>query len=183
MISHVDNDRNANPTRDRNGTTVEWSSPPEEHLRVVRRINKPVDEVERALRIQPDRLVRIAYDADTEAKTSAIVSLSPFGSQRWLHIPARIEFSTPPPHHSGAVISLRWEASHLTRLFPRLEADMAVHPRRDATDLELEGTYRPPLGITGFMFDRLVGKRFAAAAAVGFVEALAVAIERDSDAS
>lgn len=92
MISHVGNDRNAKSTRDHTGTTAEWSSPPEEHLRVVRRIAKPLDEVERALRIQPDRLVRIAYGADTEAKKSAIVGLSPFGSQRWLRLPARIEF-------------------------------------------------------------------------------------------
>ena len=97
-------------------------------------------------------------------------------------MPARIEFSTPPPHHAGAVISLKWQASHLSRYFPVLEADISVSQGTDTTDLELHGTYRPPLGIAGFTFDRLVGKRFAAAAAVGFVEALGDAIEGD-DAS
>lgn len=179
MISDVGNDRSAKPTGRHAGTTTEWSSSAEEHLRVVHRIAKPADEVERALRIRPDRLVRIAYGFDVEAKTSAIISLSPFRSQHWLRVPARIEFSTPLPHHAGAVISLKWQASHLSHYFPVLEADLLVNQGTGTTDLELQGTYRPPLGIAGFMFDRLVGKRFAAAAAVGFVEALGDAIERD----
>jgi hypothetical protein len=161
---------------------AEWSPAPEEHLRVLRKIGKPIAEVESALRIRPDRLVRIAYGTDVEAKTSAIISLTPFRSQRWVRVPARVEFSSPSPDHRGAVISLKWQASHLNRYFPVLEADIAVLRGTGTAEVELQGTYRPPLGIAGLVFDRLVGKRIATAAAVGFVEALAVAIEAEEAA-
>ena len=161
-------------------TTAEWSPATHEHVRVSRRIDRPVADVERVLRIEPDRLVRAAYGVDVAA-TSTVIALPLFGSLKGLRVPVRVEFRTPrPPRH--AIISLKWQATYLNRYFPVLEADIEVHAGPDVADLELNGTYLPPLGIAGLVFDRFIGRRIATSAAVGFVDALATAIEQDDRA-
>ncbi|HUZ18947.1 MAG TPA: hypothetical protein VMU75_00030 [Acidimicrobiales bacterium] len=160
-------------------TTAAWFPAADERLRVSRTIMRSSVEVARALHVRPDQLVRVAYNTEITEATGAIILLSPVKSQRWLRVPARVELLTPPPQHPDAIISLRWQAARLSRLFPVLEADLAVRPAAGGTELRLDATYRPPLGIAGLVFDHLVGRRIATAATVGFVDALAVAIERD----
>ena len=158
-------------------TTAVWSPATHEHVRVSRRIDRPVADVERVLRIEPDRLVRIAYGVDVTA-SSTVIGIPLFTSLKGLRVPVRVEFRTPrPPRH--AIISLEWQATYLNRYFPVLKADIEVHAGPDLVELELNGTYLPPLGIAGLVFDRFIGRRIASSAAVGFVVALASAIEQD----
>jgi hypothetical protein len=162
-------------------TKAEWSPAIHEHVRVSRRIDRPEAEVERMLRIEPDRLVRVAYGVDATA-AATVISLPLFGSLDAPRVPVRVEFLTPRPPRSAAIISLKWQATFLNRYFPVLEADIAVLHGPELAGLELNGTYLPPLGIAGLVFDRFVGRRIATAAAVGFVDALATAIELDDTA-
>ena len=163
---------------DRERTTAKWTPASSEGLCVSRIVHRSIADVERALRIRPEKLVRAAYDCKIDAKDGAVVPLFLVSSQRWFRVPVRVGFWSPTAR-SGAVISLRWQATHLTRYFPVLEADLAARPSAGVTVLELNGTYRPPLKIAGLIFDYFVGKRIATATAVGFVDALASAIERD----
>lgn len=48
------------------------------------------------------------------------------------------------------------------RGFPAFGATLTVRPAGEDTDLVLEGSYEPPLGIIGRLFDRVVGQRLAA---------------------
>ena len=164
------------PHTARSRTTAQWTPAAYEHVSVSRPMDRPLADIERVLKIQPHRLLHIAYGTEV-APTGTVVSLRIFTSLPWLRVPTRVEFSTPPPHHSGT-ISLKWEAAHLSRYFPVLEADIGVRPDADKANLVLEGTYKPPLGIVGLVFDHLVGRRFATAAATGFVDALAASIDR-----
>ena len=169
---------NRSADEDRERATAKWTPASSEGLYVSRIVHRSIADVERTLRIRPEKLVRAAYDCKIDARDTAVIPLSLVGSQRWFRVPARIEFWRPTAQ-SGAAISLRWQATHLTRYFPVLEADLAARPGAGVTVLELNGTYRPPLKIAGLIFDYFVGKRIAAATAVGFVDALASAIERD----
>lgn len=158
-------------------TTAEWSTS-EEHLRVWRELDRPSTEVERTLHLRPDELLRLAYGSADDQSGTATVKLSPVRSQSWLRVPALIDFWTPPPERSGAILSLRWRATRFPRYFPVLDAELVVRPLGENTTLELDGRYRPPLGFLGLLFDLLVGRRIAAAVATGFIETLGAAIER-----
>jgi hypothetical protein len=77
-------------------------------------------------------------------------------------------------------LHLSWEASSNARLFPVMEATLsafALSPTE--TQIELRGTYVPPLGAVGAAFDRLVGHRIAEAAVHRFVEDVAERLRND----
>jgi len=159
------------------GTTAEWFPAADERMRVTRPMSRSLAEVERALRVRPDEIVRLAYGAARTHDAGADATLSPFRSQRWVHVSVRVEFRSPPPAHSGAVISLTWHANRRSKYFPVLTGDIFLHPRNGGTLIELDGAYRPPLGLAGLVFDRVLGRRIATAAAVGFVSALGAALD------
>jgi hypothetical protein len=48
------------------------------------------------------------------------------------------------------------------RGFPSFGATLTVRPAGKDTDLVLEGSYEPPGGVVGHLFDHLVGQRLAA---------------------
>jgi hypothetical protein len=48
------------------------------------------------------------------------------------------------------------------RGFPSFGATLTVGPAGKDTDLVLEGSYEPPGGVVGRLFDRVVGQRLAA---------------------
>lgn len=157
---------------------AEWFPVANARLHVSRTVGPSPADVERMLRIQPELLLQLAYDVKAVDATGVNIVLSPLKSQRWLRIPAHVEFWTPPSHHSNAIISLRWQAIHLSRYFPVLEADLAVRPGTSTAQVELNGSYRPPLGFVGLVFDHFVGKRIATVAAVGFIDAICGAIDK-----
>lgn len=48
------------------------------------------------------------------------------------------------------------------RGFPSFGAILTVRPTGKETDLVLEGSYEPPGGVVGALFDRIVGQKLAA---------------------
>jgi len=66
----------------------------------------------------------------------------------WTHLVRR---------HAG--LSFKWRPQ--TRAFPRFGAVLTVRPRNGTSTLSLEGSYDPPGGWLGRLFDRLVGERLA----------------------
>jgi hypothetical protein len=48
------------------------------------------------------------------------------------------------------------------RGFPSFGATLTVRPTGEETDLVLEGSYEPPGGFVGRLFDRIVGQKLAA---------------------
>ncbi|HWG60669.1 MAG TPA: hypothetical protein VG253_03055 [Streptosporangiaceae bacterium] len=62
---------------------------------------------------------------------------------------ATVKFLAPEPHDHIAVVPLRWEATLADgRLFPVLDADIALLPVGEQTRIVLSGSYRlPPEGL------------------------------------
>src|SRR5262249_47925885 len=67
----------------------------------------------------------------------------------------------PPPGDPAApqiVLQLEWEAAKRPRLFPFMQAELAVYPLTPTeTQLDFWGHYEPPLGIVGTAMDSIVG--------------------------
>jgi hypothetical protein len=178
MTKNVDHSADQAAVHDGATTAAEWFPVAHARLHVSRTVRPSPADVERMLRIQPELLLQLAYDVEAVGATGVNITLSPVKSQRWLRVPAHVEFWTPPAHHGNAIISLRWQAIHLSRYFPVLEADLSVRPGAGTAQIELDGTYRPPLRFVGLVFDHFVGKRIATVAAVGFVDAVCGAIDK-----
>jgi hypothetical protein len=79
-----------------------------------------------------------------------------------------------PGHTPSTIFELRWRAAHRAAVFPAMTAELHVYPLgKSETQLELRGTYRPPLGPLGTMIDGVVGHRIAEASVHRFVADIA----------
>jgi hypothetical protein len=79
--------------------------------------------------------------------------------------------SSPPM----TLIELEWEAAKTPRLFPFMKAELSVYPLTSTeTQLNLTGSYEPPLGVIGSVIDSVVGHRIAEASVHQFITDIAV---------
>ena len=156
--------------------TVEWLPAELERLRLRKWIAVQAVDVERALRVEPERLTRLAFES-VPADGGRAITLFATKSHLVARVLARLEWSTPSPGESQAVIGLTWRSIRAERLFPVMNGELFVRSQPTGCDLVFEGSYRPPLGIVGLVLDHLVGRRLAVRAAEDFIEGLAAALE------
>ena len=72
------------------------------------------------------------------------------------------------------VLTLEWEAAKSPRLFPFMQAELAIYPlTATETQLDLRGEYEPPLGPLGKALNSLVGHRIAEASVHRLLEDVA----------
>ena len=68
------------------------------------------------------------------------------------------------------VLKIGWEASRATAHFPSMKATLSIYPLSPTeTQLDLQGTYTPPLGVVGAALDVLALHRVAEASVHRFV--------------
>ena len=71
-------------------------------------------------------------------------------------------------------IPITWQALHAKRAFPVMQAELLVYPLTSTeTQLELAGTYAPPLGVIGRAIDSALLHRIAEASVLQFVQEVA----------
>lgn len=91
----------------------------------------------------------------------------------------RVRMTVDPGRNRGdtMVVPIHWEATGPTVLFPRLDADLEFAPvGPDTTQLNLWGTYDPPLDGFGDRLDRLVFHRVAEATVRAFLARVAQSV-------
>ena len=67
-------------------------------------------------------------------------------------------------------LHFEWEAAKSPRLFPFMQAELAIYPlTASETQLDFTGRYQPPLGAVGSALDALVGHRIAQVSVHRFV--------------
>jgi hypothetical protein len=97
----------------------------------------------------------------------------------------RVHVGDAVRHGDTTRLAVRWEATGPgSALFPALDADLILTPAGEqATDLILDGVYRPPLGLLGATVDRAILNRVATATIRDFIDRVAKAILEPSDTS
>ena len=83
------------------------------------------------------------------------------------------------PAAEGRMMNVTWQPEGTVAL-PTFEGALVVGSNGDprATYLELDGSYTPPFGVAGQIFDAAIGKRIAQATAREFLKDLKSAIEK-----
>lgn len=90
----------------------------------------------------------------------------------------RMEVGEPVGEEETMLLPILWEATGRPGLFPRMEAEVVLAALGPGlTQLSLRGSYRPPLGPIGRVFNRALLHRVAEASVKGFVDQVARAIE------
>ena len=79
-------------------------------------------------------------------------------------------------------IQLGWTAASHAALFPSMEAVLSIYPLSPTeTQLDLDGKYRPPLGVVGSALDALFGHRIAEAAVLRFLRDVSAYLGKELD--
>lgn len=77
-------------------------------------------------------------------------------------------------------LELAWTAKTAAGLFPSMEATLSLYPLSGhETQLELDGRYRPPLGVVGNAIDAVIGHRLAQASVLRFVQDVAARVNAE----
>jgi hypothetical protein len=77
-------------------------------------------------------------------------------------------------------VTLGWEAARAAAFFPVMNAELSFWPLTSTeTQLDLEGVYRPPLGIVGNAVDAVVGHRVAEATVHRFLDDVVEQLRRE----
>lgn len=75
-------------------------------------------------------------------------------------------------------LQLHWKTPSRMPL-PVMSGLITVRPSAPATELRMEGTYEPPLGALGRLFDRIIGRYVAQRTVDRFLDELAVFVENE----
>jgi hypothetical protein len=82
--------------------------------------------------------------------------------------------------HPTLRIAMTWQAAQHPAMYPTMRATLSIYPLSSTeTQLDLEGTYDPPLGVVGEALDAIAFHRFAEASVGELVRELAIYLRRD----
>lgn len=130
-----------------------------------------------ATRVCAERDVDCAFSATIEiiARLFAAGADYRVGPFRSIHTRVRLEAAevrdTTDQARVHDALHLRWEAPSRFPL-PVMHGLITVRPRAPVTELHMEGTYVPPLGPLGKVFDRIIGCHLAQRTMNGFLDEL-----------
>jgi hypothetical protein len=156
-------------------------------LRVYAYVSKPYEAV---------RTLLYAHAAEVfpRATTSAVTRAGEVGSQLRVNavgvdvgVDVRIQVGAlrdeEGPRGMSPItrVPITWEAVKAAALFPSMSAELSAWPlTATETQIELEGSYVPPLGVVGNALDAVVGHRIAEAAVHRFLDDVVAEIRRDA---
>jgi hypothetical protein len=90
------------------------------------------------------------------------------------------ETMSSPYGYQVTVFPLSWSSIAHPSLFPLMHAKLYVYPLSSReTQIELEGTYQPPLGALGGAIDAAIGHRIAEASVLRFVQDVAALLRAE----
>lgn len=85
-----------------------------------------------------------------------------------------------PSGREALRIPIKWQAKRASRVFPVMQAELMVYPLTPTeTQLELAGSYEPPLGPLGRALDGALLHRIAEASVLQFIQEIARYMRED----
>jgi hypothetical protein len=156
-------------------------------IRVFEYVNQPYERVAAWVKRDPEALFRRATDVAGERARTVASGLDVDVGGLAVRAPIEIEIASVEEHapRPGAAsrvtrVSLRWQAAKGAAWFPTMEADLSFYPLSpDETQVDLDGSYVPPLGAVGAAANALVGHRIAEASVHRFVRELTERVRAD----
>ncbi len=155
-------------------------------LRCYEYVNRPFEEVRKALHARALEVFQRATTAAAARADALVANLRvDVGSMKVgvdVHLHVRGTHDEPAQDGISPVtrVSLAWEATRGAGLFPTMSAELAAWPLSSSeTQLELEGEYRPPLGIVGSAIDAVVMHRVAEASVKRFLDDVVEQLRRE----
>lgn len=147
-------------------------------IRCYEYVNKPFAQVQGALRCDAAGIFARATTKATArvvaVQLHARVGPLDVATEVKVEVGAALDTLSSAYGYDVTVFPLAWRAVHTPNLFPRMKGKLSVFPiSRDVTQLELEGTYDPPLGLIGDALDALAGHRVAEASVLQFLREVA----------
>jgi hypothetical protein len=137
-------------------------------------VNRPYVTVRDALALDPKGIFQRATVA-TAARAGAIgaelhVALGPLAVTAEIAITiVSVEDATELGQPATRLV-LEWNAKHRASMFPTMRATLSIYALSPTeTQLDLLGTYDPPLGIFGDAIDKVILHRIAQASAHHFI--------------
>lgn len=123
-------------------------------LRVYDYVNQPFSRVSEALAENVEEIIRRATTATGEEATLH-AQVGPIDLTAGVTLAIGPMDETPLPSGRPALrIPITWEATKAARAFPMMRAELTVYPlTATETQLELVGSYEPPLGPLGAALD------------------------------
>jgi hypothetical protein len=161
----------------------------EREIRAFDYVNKPYEPVRDALREDAlsifQRATQLAESRSGDLVASLSVDLA--GVKISKDISIKVGEIREDLGHSQLTrvthIPLEWHAADSPGLFPAMQADLKVYPLSfTETQVELSGSYDPPMGVLGDAVDRVVGHRLAEASVHRFVRAIVERLRSDLSA-
>lgn len=157
-------------------------------LRCYDYVNHPYEQVRALLVEDPRRLFQRATTVATSRAQALRAQLH--ASLGPLELATEVEISVSAVEEArssldgpAARIVLEWHAARATGAFPVMHAVLwayALTPTE--TQLELEGTYAPPLGVVGKAVDAVIGNRIAQASMHRFIQEIAARVREELSA-
>jgi len=154
-------------------------------VRVYDYVNHPYEQVRDALKEGALEIFRSATSsASSRAGEVASALKVRFGS---IEIATKIrikaaemeELPGTTTHPESMKLDIEWEAAEAKRFFPLMRATLAVYPHTPTeTQLELYGSYDPPMGPLGDVVNKMIGRRVAEACVHRFIEEIAVYLRK-----
>lgn len=155
-------------------------------VRCSRHVERPYPEVRRLLRERPRELFQRATTSAVQRADAVGASLHAsaagieVGVDVHLHVQALKEEAPVAGLSPVAHFVLGWEAAHAPGFFPVMRAEVSLWPVTSSeTAIEIEGEYRPPLGLAGRAIDAAAGHRVAEVTVQRFVDDLAAQLCRE----
>jgi hypothetical protein len=146
-------------------------------------VNQPYEIVRRAVLADPLELFTRATSAGRGSRLHVMLGAIELGAEIEIEIRS-IGEKHEPFERPSLMITLAWHSRRRVALFPTLAAQLVVYPLTPTeTQVELTGTYDPPLGIVGEAVDAAVLHRFAKESAAGFVREIATHLRRNLSAA
>jgi hypothetical protein len=139
-------------------------------LRTYEYVNRPYEAVRELLHRDPGKLLQRATTSAAVRASSLLTSLHVLVAGIDVGVDVRVLVRRIRDQEAGpgkmpvTRVELSWEAARFPGAFPVMLAEVTAEPlSATETQLEIEGSYFPPLGPVGAAIDAAVGNRIAQA--------------------
>jgi hypothetical protein len=148
--------------------SVDMSEP--RKLRSYQYVNRPYERVRELLHREPLKLLQRATTSAAARASTLMANLRLQVAGFEIGVDVRVlvrrvrDERAAPGNVPVTLVELSWEAVHMPAIFPSMLAEVSAQPLSPSeTQIEIEGSYWPPLGVLGNAVDAAVGHRIAEA--------------------